>query len=142
MLRTNKEGEINCKDTIEYIQATLIRYTEQNQFIQKNKENVSPYKIVEEKLKAQGKIPSKNDIVEAYLNQMKEDLIKNIDYYPQSDSSMKSVSKDDNQFKCLAREGQPEDIEPIPLKILFEELKDTISRSVKNKGIASNGQKV
>ena len=50
---------------------------------------------------------------------------------------MKSVSDDDNQFKCLAGEGQPEDTEPIPLDILVAEIKDTISRSVKDKGIAS-----
>ena len=134
MIRKIRDGEVNCKDTIDHIQTTLKRYKEQKQFIQKDKEIISPYKIVEEKLKSEGKIPSKEDIVEAYLTQVKEDLIKNLDYYPQSDSSMKSVSDDDNQFKCLAGEGQPEDPEPIPLDILFAEIKDTIFKVYKRQG--------
>ena len=68
MIRKNRDGEINCKGTIDHIQTTLKRYKEHKQFIQKDKEIIFPYKIVEEKWKSEGKILSKEDIVEAYLS--------------------------------------------------------------------------
>ncbi len=98
MLRKNAEGEYTRKDTIDYIKKALKNYKDQMAF-KKTKSNLSPYQMVEENLRAQGKInPSREEIIEAYLSQMKEDLVKNLDYQ-ESDSSMKTMSEEDeNQF--------------------------------------------
>ena len=139
MLRKNAEGEYTCKDTIDYIQKALKNYKEQMAF-KKPKANLSPYQLIEESLKAQGKInPSKEEIVEAYLTQMKEDLIKNLDYQ-ESDSSMKTVSdEDENPFQCLAGESQP--LEEISIEEIFSTMKKNITKSFKDKGECSTSEK-
>nr|GFA59446.1 hypothetical protein [Tanacetum cinerariifolium] len=77
------------------------------------------------------------EILEEYLKEMKEDLVKNFEYQ-KSDSSMKASSKDENQLNCLAGESQElEDPEEIPLEDIFEEIKNTVSRRI-NKGESSN----
>lgn len=131
MLRKDAEGEYTCKDTIEYIQKALKNYKDQLAF-RRPKSNLSPYQLVEENLKASGKInPTKEEIVEAYLAQMKEDLVRNLDYQ-ESDASMKTISdEDDNQFQCLAGESQqPEDVS---IDDIFSNIRDNISRNLKGK---------
>nr|GFC97966.1 hypothetical protein [Tanacetum cinerariifolium] len=80
---------------------------------------------------------SKEEILEEYLKEMKEDLVKKFEYQI-SDSSMKASSEDENQFNCLAEESQElEDPEEIPLEDIFEEIKNTVSRPI-SKGESSN----
>nr|GEV30954.1 reverse transcriptase domain-containing protein [Tanacetum cinerariifolium] len=104
----------------------------------KEKENPTPYQRIVNKLKSQGRNNlSKEEILEEYLKEMKEDLVRNFEYQ-KSDSSMKASSEDENQFNCLAGESQPEkDSEEIPLEDIFEEIKNTVSRRI-NKGESSN----
>ena len=96
--------------------------------------------MVEKNLKAQGKINlTKEEIVEAYLNQMKEDLVRNLEYQ-ESDSSMKTMSdEDENQFQCLAGESQP--LDDISIEDIFVTMKENISKSIKDKGECSTSDK-
>ena len=139
MLKKNAEGEYTYKDRIDYIQKALKIYKDQLAF-KKPKGNLSPYQMVEENLKAQGKINlSKEEIVEAYLNQMKEDLVRNLEYQ-ESDSSMKTMyDEDENQFQCLAGESQP--LDDISIEDIFATMKENISRSIKDKGECSTTEK-
>nr|GFD30069.1 hypothetical protein [Tanacetum cinerariifolium] len=130
-------GEINSKETIELIKRTLIDYQAQDKF-RKEKENPTPYQRIVNKLKSQGRNDlSKEEILEEYLKEIKEDLVKNFEYQ-KSDSSMKASSEYENQFNCLARESQElEDPEEIPLEYIFKEIKNTVSRRI-SKGESSN----
>nr|GFA49315.1 hypothetical protein [Tanacetum cinerariifolium] len=104
----------------------------------KKKENPTPYQRIVNKLKSQGRNDlSKEEILEEYLKEMKEDLVRNFEYQ-KSDSSMKASSEDENQLNCLAGESQElEDPEEIPLEDIFEEIKNTVSRRI-SKGESSN----
>nr|GFD18321.1 hypothetical protein [Tanacetum cinerariifolium] len=140
MLQKDMEtGEINSKETLELIKRTLIDYQAQAEF-RKEKENPTPYQQIMNKLKSQGRNNlSKEEILEEYLKEMKEDLVRNFEYQ-KSDSSMKASSEDENQFNCLAGESQPgdlEDPEEIPLEEIFEEIKNTVSKHI-SKGESSN----
>nr|GEY39128.1 hypothetical protein [Tanacetum cinerariifolium] len=138
MLQKDMETrEINSKETLELIKRTLTNYQAQAEF-RKEKENPTPYQRIVNKLKSQGRNNlSKEEILEEYLKEMKEDLVRNFEYQ-KSDSSMKASSEDENQFNCLAGESQPkEDYEEIPLEDIFEEIKNTISRRI-SKGESSN----
>ena len=139
MLRKTAEGEYTCKDTIDYIQKALKNYKDQMAF-KRPKANLGPYQMIEESLKVQGKINLSNEeIVEAYLTQMKEDLIKNLDYQ-ESDSSMKTVyDEDENQFQCLAGESQP--LEDISIEEIFNTMKANITKSIKDRGECSTSEK-
>ena len=139
MLRKIAEGEYTYKDTLDYIQKALKNYKDQMAF-KRPKANLSPYQMIEESLKAQGKInPSKEEIVEAYLNQMKEDLVKNLDYQ-ESDSSMKTTSdEDENQFQCLAGESQP--LDDVSIEDIFKTMKENITKSIKDRGECSTSDK-
>nr|GFC46696.1 hypothetical protein [Tanacetum cinerariifolium] len=137
MLQKDMEaGEINSKETIELIKRTLIEYQAHAEF-RKEKENPTPYQRIVNKLKSQGRNDlSKEKILEEYLKEMKEDLVKNFEYQ-KLDSSMKASSKDENQFNCLAGESQElEDPKEIPLEDIFEEIKNTVSRRI-SKGESS-----
>nr|GFB56209.1 hypothetical protein [Tanacetum cinerariifolium] len=138
MLQKDMEtGEINSKETIELIKRTLIDYQAQAEF-RKEKENPTSHQRIVNKLKSQGRNDiSKEEILEEYLKEMKEDLVKKFEYQ-KSDSSMKASSEDENQFNCLAGESQElEDLEEIPLEDIFEEIKNTVSRRI-SKGESSN----
>nr|GFA43766.1 hypothetical protein [Tanacetum cinerariifolium] len=127
MLQKDMEtGEINSKETLELIKRTLIDYQAQAE-LRKEKENPPPYQRIMNKLKSQGRNDlSKEEILEEYLKEMKEDLVKNFEYQ-KSDSSMKASSEDENQFNCLAGESQElEGPEEIHLEDIFEEIKNTI----------------
>nr|GEW75512.1 putative RNA-directed DNA polymerase, eukaryota, reverse transcriptase zinc-binding domain protein [Tanacetum cinerariifolium] len=79
---------------------------------------------------------SKEEILEEYLKEMKEDLVRNFEYQ-KSDSSMKASSEDENQFNCLAGELQDlEDPEEIPMEDIFKEIRNTVSRRI-SKGESS-----
>lgn len=143
MLRKDKEGEYTCKDTIDYIQKALKNYKDQLAFKKKNVAPISPYQLIEEKLKNEGNTnPSKEEIVEAYLEQMKEDLVRNLDYH-ESDSSMKTLSdEDDNRYHCLAGESQLDDIEETnSLDNIFAGVHEIISKSFKGKEESSSSTK-
>nr|GEY96631.1 hypothetical protein [Tanacetum cinerariifolium]GEZ03840.1 hypothetical protein [Tanacetum cinerariifolium] len=138
MLQKDMEtGEINSKETIELIKRTLIDYQAQAEF-KKEKENPTPYQRIMNKLKSQGRNDlSKEEILEEYPKEMKEDLVKSFDYQ-KSYSSMKASSEDENQFNCLAGESQElEDPEEILLEDIFKEIKNTVSRPI-SKGESSN----
>nr|GEY20657.1 hypothetical protein [Tanacetum cinerariifolium] len=79
MLQKDMEtGEINSKETIELIKRTLIDYQAQAEF-RKEKENPTPYQRIVNKLKRQGRNDiSKEEILEEYLKEMKEDLLENL----------------------------------------------------------------
>nr|GFB68673.1 hypothetical protein [Tanacetum cinerariifolium] len=80
-------------------------YQAQAEF-RKEKENPTPYQRIVNKVKSQGRNDlSKEEILEEYVKEMKEELVKNFEYQ-KSDSSMKASSKDENQFNCLAGESQ------------------------------------
>nr|GFA88808.1 hypothetical protein [Tanacetum cinerariifolium] len=128
MLQKDTEtGEINSKETLELIKRTLMDYKAQAEF-KKEKENHTPYQQIVNKLKSQGRNNiSKEEILEEYLKEIKEDLVRNFEYQ-KSNSSMKASSEDENQFNCLAKESQPEDLEgyeEIPLEDIFKEIKNT-----------------
>ena len=127
ILKNPENGEINSKDTIDLIKTTISQYRSQYEF---KKKKDTPYQKIMEKLKFQGRENiSKEEILEEYLKEMKEDLIKNFEYQ-KSDSSMKTMSEDENQYNCLAGESQPDDIEEITLEDMFEEIKNTVSRRI------------
>nr|GFB44081.1 hypothetical protein [Tanacetum cinerariifolium] len=124
MLQKDMEtGEINFKETLELIKRTLIDYQAQAEF-RKEKENPTPYQRIVNKLKSQGRNDlSKEEILEEYLKEMKEDLVKKFEYQ-KSDSSMKASSEDENQFNCLAGESQElEDPEEYLWKTFLKKLK-------------------
>nr|GEW81747.1 hypothetical protein [Tanacetum cinerariifolium] len=114
-------------------------YKAQAEF-RKEKENPTPYQRIVNKLKSQRRNNlSKEEILEEYHKEMKEDLVRNFEYQ-KSDSSMKGSSEDENQFNCLAGESQPKDLEDseeIPLEDIFEEIKNTVSKRI-SKGESSN----
>ena len=138
LVKNPENGEINSKETLDLIKRTIAEYKTQYEF-RKKKENPTPYQHIVDKLKMQGKGNiSKEEILEAYLEEVKDDLIKNFDYH-KSDSSMKDLSEDENPYNCLAGESQPDDTEEIPLEDIFEEIKNTVSKRI-SKGESSIGK--
>ena len=134
-------GEIYSKETIDLIKRTTAEYKAQYEF-KKKKDNPTPYQQIVDKLKIQGRGNiSKEEILEVYLKEIKEDLIKNFDYQP-SDSSMKTLSEDENQYNCLAGESQPDDTEEIPLEDIFEEIKNTVVKRISKGESSSEKQKM
>nr|GEZ33043.1 hypothetical protein [Tanacetum cinerariifolium] len=118
-------GEINSKETLELIKRNLTDYQAHAGF-RKEKENPTLYQRIMNKLKSQERNNlSKEEILEEYLKEMKEDLVRNFKYQ-KYDSSIKASSEDENQFNCLAGESQPEDLEEseeIPLEDILKKLK-------------------
>lgn len=127
LLKDPQSGELNSKETIDLIKRSIEQYKAQWEFKQQQ-ENPTPYQHIVEKLKKKGKGNiSKEEILEEYLKEIKEDLINNFDYQ-KSDSSMKTLSEDENQYGCLAGESQPD--EEIHLEDIFEEIKNTVTKRI------------
>ncbi|GJW04363.1 hypothetical protein Tco_1563219 [Tanacetum coccineum] len=125
LLKDVETRELNSKETVELIKQTIVEYKAQFEF-KKKKDNPTPYQQIIDKLKAQGKDDlSKKEILEEYLKEIKENLIKNFEYQ-KSYSSMKTSSEDGNQYNYLAGESQPDETEEIPLEDIFENIKNTI----------------
>ena len=128
--------EVNSKQTIDNINQAILKYKSQKEYLSHKEQSASssPYEKILSSMKAQGNSsPSKDEVIRAYFQQMKEDLLKNFDKQ-KSDSSMLSTGNED----YLAGESQPLDdedeiIEDFTVEDAFSTLEDIMMQKIKKK---------
>uniref|UniRef100_M1B012 Uncharacterized protein n=1 Tax=Solanum tuberosum TaxID=4113 RepID=M1B012_SOLTU len=95
-------------------------------------EDHSPFKQITRKLQMKKGIISKSEAIALYMEEVKKDLMKNLDIDIKDDISMASAShtNEDDEAICLAGEGQDADsIEEIHLDAFFQKTQQHVEES-------------
>ena len=100
MLQRDQETkELNSKQTVDHINQKIQQYKAQMEFSNKEKNQDNYFKRIAEELKSKtNKEPSKQDLLKAYLAQMKQDLINSFDQQESAKSGSSMVSTEDESF--------------------------------------------
>ncbi|KAG5592750.1 hypothetical protein H5410_043264 [Solanum commersonii] len=139
LLQKNPEGKLHGQEILNLINVTISRYYDINT-ITKSQEikdnNTNPFKKIARQLQMKKGIIFKSEAIALYMEEVKRDLMKNLDFDIKDDTSMASASHTDDT--CLAGEGQDldddeeEDLETI-LKRYQQQMEES-STSMTDKG--------
>ncbi|KAF3667875.1 hypothetical protein FXO37_09816 [Capsicum annuum] len=93
---------------IDLIKKAIDKYKEQRDMApMPQKDDISPFKNITRRLQLKKRIISRSEIIASYMEEVKKDLMRNIDMKNASDISMESASHTmDNEEDCLAGESQ------------------------------------
>ena len=136
MIKPNEDGIIEGQQTLDDIQNTIELYSRQIQS-QNQRESPSPFQEISRKLKMQGENQmSKKEIISKYLEEVKKDLIKNLQPDYISEMSTSCDGEDDNVLPGESQDpneyGSDEDIpdeeilEGTIIDNMFENLKKSV----------------
>ncbi|KAG5616548.1 hypothetical protein H5410_016372 [Solanum commersonii] len=136
LLQKNPEGKLHGQEILDLINVTISRYYDTNTTESQVKDNnTDPFKKIARQLQMKKGIISKSEAIALYMEEVKRDLMKNLDFDIKDDVSMASASHTDDT--CLAGEGQDledeeEDLETI-LKRYQQQMEES-STSTTDKG--------
>ncbi|KAG5590821.1 hypothetical protein H5410_041335 [Solanum commersonii] len=136
LLQKNPEGKLHGQEILDLINVTISRYYDTNTTESQVKDNnTDPFKKIARQLQMKKGIISKSEAIALYMEEVKRDLMKNLDFDIKDDASMASASHTDDT--CLAGEGQDledeeEDLETI-LKRYQQQMEES-STSTTDKG--------
>ncbi|KAG5632506.1 hypothetical protein H5410_004223 [Solanum commersonii] len=126
----DQEGKVHGQEILDLINVKISKYydiaTSEPQVI----EDLSPFKKITRKLQMKKGLISKSEAIALYMEEVKKDLMRNLDIKIKDDISMASTShtNDDDDNICLAREGQEEE-EEIDIKALLQNYQRQIEKS-------------
>uniref|UniRef100_M1D8W2 Uncharacterized protein n=1 Tax=Solanum tuberosum TaxID=4113 RepID=M1D8W2_SOLTU len=94
-------------------------------------DDLSPFKQIARKLQMKKGLISKSKAIAIYMEEVKRDLIKNLDIDIRDDISMASASHtNDDEESCMAREAQSANSnEEIDIDTLLQRLQDQVEGS-------------
>uniref|UniRef100_M1DSA0 Uncharacterized protein n=1 Tax=Solanum tuberosum TaxID=4113 RepID=M1DSA0_SOLTU len=93
-------------------------------------DDLSPFKKITRKLQMKKGLISRSEAIELYMEEVKKDLMRNLDIEIKDDISMPSHTNDDYDNACIAGEGQDvESNEEIDIEALLRNYQQQIEES-------------
>ncbi|KAG5632618.1 hypothetical protein H5410_004335 [Solanum commersonii] len=137
LLQKNPEGKLHGQEILDLINVTISRYYDTNTIVesQVKENNIDPFKKIARQLQMKKGIISKSEAIALYMEEVKRDLMKNLDFDIKDDTSMASASHTDDT--CLAGEGQDLDDEEEDLETIlkrYQQQMEESSTSMTDKG--------
>ncbi|KAG5632037.1 hypothetical protein H5410_003754 [Solanum commersonii] len=139
LLQKNPEGKLHGQEIIDLINVTISKYYDTAHTEPQVMEDSSPVKKITRKLQMKKGLISKSEAIAIYMEEVKKDLMKNLNFDIKDDISMVSASHtNEEEDACIAGEGQDvdneeEDLETI-LKRYQQQLEESSSASTAGKG--------
>jgi len=100
------EGKIHGQETLDLINNTIDKYHARDSSTS-HEETMSPFTHITRKLHMKKGVISKSEAIALYMEEVKKDLIKNLDIDIGDDISMSSASHTNQEDKaCMAGEAQ------------------------------------
>ncbi|KAH0639774.1 hypothetical protein KY285_036360 [Solanum tuberosum] len=124
----NQEGHLHGQEILDLINVTVSRYYETNTTAEiKGSNDHDPFKKIARQLQMKKGIISKSEAIALYMEEVKKDLIKNLDFDIKDDTSMASASHTDDT--CLAGEAQDIDDEEEDLETILKRYQQQMEES-------------
>ncbi|KAG5616239.1 hypothetical protein H5410_016063 [Solanum commersonii] len=135
----NPEGKLHGQEIIDLINVTISKYYDTATMEPPVIEDLSPFKKITRKLQMKKGLISKSEAITIYMEEVKKDLMKNLDIDIKDDISMVSASHTNKEEDaCIAGEGQDVDEEEVDLETILkryqQQLEESSSASTTDKG--------
>ncbi|KAG5587050.1 hypothetical protein H5410_047484 [Solanum commersonii] len=127
LLQKNPEGQLHGQEIIDLINVKISRYYDTNTITESHKDDVDPFKKIARQLQMKKGIISKSEATALYMEEVKRDLMKNLDFDIKDDTSMTSASHTDDT--CLVGEGQHIDDEEEDLETILKRYQQQMEES-------------
>ncbi|KAG5589385.1 hypothetical protein H5410_039899 [Solanum commersonii] len=117
----NPEGKLHGQEIIDLINVTISKYYNTAHTGPQAMEDSSPFKRITRKLQMKKGLISKSEAIAIYMEEVKKDLMKNLDFEIKDDISMISASHtNEEEDACIAGEGQDVDDEEEDLETILK----------------------
>ncbi|KAG5631646.1 hypothetical protein H5410_003363 [Solanum commersonii] len=139
LLQKNPEGKLHGQEIVDSINVTISKYYDTATMEPQVIEDLSPFKKITRKLQMKKGLISKSEAIAIYMEEVKKDLMKNLDIDIKDDISMVSASHtNEEEDACIAGEEQDVDEEEIDLETILkryqQQLKESSSARIIGKG--------
>ncbi|KAG5615646.1 hypothetical protein H5410_015470 [Solanum commersonii] len=140
LLQKNPKGKLHGQEIIDLINVTISKYYDTAHMEPQVIEDLSPFKKITRKFQIKKGLISKSEAIAIYMEEVKKDLMKNLDFDIKDDISMISASHtNEEEDACIAGEGQQDvDDEEIDLETILkryqQQLEESSSASTTGKG--------
>ncbi|KAG5572332.1 hypothetical protein H5410_062098 [Solanum commersonii] len=139
LLQKSPEGKLHGQEIIDLINVKISKYYDTATMEPEVMKDLSPFKKITRKLHMKKRLISKSEAIAIYMEEVKKDLMKNLDIDIKDDISMTSAShtneKDDT---CIAGEGQDVAEEEIVIETILkryqQQIEESSSTSTTDKG--------
>ncbi|KAG5615074.1 hypothetical protein H5410_014898 [Solanum commersonii] len=139
LLQKNPEGKLHGQEIIDLINVKISKYYDTVTMEPQVMEDLSQFKKNTRKLQMKKGLISKSEAVAIYMEEVKKDLMKNLDLDIKDDISLASASHtNEEDDTCIAGEGQDVDEEEIDIETILkryqQQLEESSSTSTTDKG--------
>ncbi|KAG5631644.1 hypothetical protein H5410_003361 [Solanum commersonii] len=139
LLQKNPEGKLHGQEIFDLINVTISKYYDTATMEPQVIEDLSQFKKITRKFQMKKGLISKSEAIAIYMEEVKKDLMKNLDIDIKDDISMVSTSHtNEEEDACIAGEGQYVDEEEIDLETILkryqQQLEEFSSASTTGKG--------
>uniref|UniRef100_M1DUC6 Uncharacterized protein n=1 Tax=Solanum tuberosum TaxID=4113 RepID=M1DUC6_SOLTU len=136
--KKNPEGKIHGQEIIDLINVKISKYYDTATMEPQVIEDLSPFKNITRKLQMKKGLISKSEAIALYMEEVKKDLMRNLDINIKDDISMASASHtNEEDDTCAAGEGQDVD-EEIDIEAILrnyqQQIEESSSTSTAGKG--------
>ncbi|KAG5577032.1 hypothetical protein H5410_057166 [Solanum commersonii] len=133
LLQKNPEGKLHGQEIIDLINVKISKYYDTATMEPQVIEDLSPFKKITRKLQMKKGLISKSETIAIYMEEVKKDLMKNLDIDIKDDIYMVSASHtNEEDDTCIAGEGQDVDEEEIDLETILKRYQQQLEESSKN----------
>ncbi|KAG5632445.1 hypothetical protein H5410_004162 [Solanum commersonii] len=130
LISKDLEGKVHGQEILDLINDTINKYHVQD--LSKPQEDIlTPFKLIARKLHMKKGVISRSEAIALYKEEVKKDLIKNLDMDIRDDISMTSASHTNQDDEvCIAREAQSDhSTEEIDTDALFKKIQELVEES-------------
>ncbi|KAH0676996.1 hypothetical protein KY285_024797 [Solanum tuberosum] len=131
LINKDLDGKVHGQEILDLINDKINNYHVQ-EISEPQEDSLSPFKQISRKLHMKRGIVSRSEAIALYMEEVKKDLMKNLDIDIKDDISMASAShtNDEDDATCLAGEGQDVDSnEDVDLDALFSKIQQQLEES-------------
>ncbi|KAH0635737.1 hypothetical protein KY289_035652 [Solanum tuberosum] len=128
----NQDGKVHGQEILDSINEKISSYYDIATSEPHMADDISPFKKITRKLQMKKGLISKSEVIALYMEEVKKDLLRNLDIEIKDDISMVSANKthDDDDDNCMAGEGQDADSnEGIDIEALLRNYQQQIEES-------------
>jgi len=145
LLQKNQDGHMHGQEILDLINVKISGYYNSATNDSPAMDGFSPFKKITRKLQMKKGLISKSEAIAIYMEEVKRDLMKNLDVELKDDTSMVSAShtNDENEETCLAGEGQNVDSdEEINIEAILQNYQKQIEESSSASAAGKEKEKV
>ncbi|KAG5632668.1 hypothetical protein H5410_004385 [Solanum commersonii] len=134
---------LHGQEIIDLINVKISKYYDTATLEPQVMEDLSPFKRITRKLLMKKGLISKSEAIAIYMEEVKTDLMKNLDIDIKDDISMVSASHTNEESDtCIVAEGQDVDEEEIDIETILKRYKQQIEKSSNTSTFGKGKEKV